>query len=430
MKEKIETLMHRALTFALHNPHSDFYRRKYGAGFEALLSQPVAAIPFLTRPEIEAAPLRSRVFVPQTMVRFIRSTSGSTGKNVIGFPMLEEGLYQEYLKSIGHVPVSGQLSRYFEPYFSSMNIKSQLLFSAGSFVHEVRVRGMEGRMFISGDFAQPKLTAQLAAEIAVESMVGNPSGLVDFAPYLKEAGAAEGLRLIISVGERPTALQFSVLQEVFPNAKIALQYGLTESQGFVGYTCPERMSTDPKALHLAEGTMLMELIDPDTHANIPLVPDAEGEVVITTHEPQAFPLIRYRTGDFARIRSETCSCEGSPLLFECMGRLTLDRIRVPRGVLTIAAVDQAVAGLSIEIKEFAASWDTAGEVPGLSITLYMDEGDGELDEAIAKTLSEGIKIAPALSYADIVAEGSVRPIVIERRPVEAWIGWSKKKRLV
>ncbi len=430
MKEKIETLMHRALTFALHNPHSDFYRRKYGAEFEALLSQSVAAVPFLTRPEIEAVPLRSRVFVPQTMVRFIRSTSGSTGKNVIGFPMLEEGLYQEYLKSIGHVPVSGQLSRYFEPYFSSMNIKSQLLFSAGSFVHEVRVRGMEGRMFISGDFTQPKLTARLAAEAQVDAVVGSPSGLVSFAPFLKALDGCRAVRLVVAVGELATTLQFTKLQEFFPNAKIASQYGLTESQGFVGYTCPEKMSSDPKAFHVAEGSLFIELISPETGESLPLTAGTEGELVITTHEPQAFPLIRYRTGDFARIRSETCSCEGSPLLFECMGRLTLDRIRVPRGVLTIAAVDQAVAGLSIEIKEFAASWDAAGEVPGLSITLYMDEGDGELDEAIAKTLSEGIKIAPALSYADIVAEGSVRPIVIECRPVEAWIGWSKKKRLL
>ncbi len=421
------TLLQKALDFALGSPHSDFYRRKFGPSYKEYFDKPIQEIPFLVRTEIDAVPVFERTFVPRDMVRFIRSTSGSTGKSVIGFPMLEEGLYQNFLGLIGYQKESGQLSRYFEPYFSQMNIRSMLLFSAGSFVHEVRVREMEGRQCIAGEFAQPKLTAELAKEANIEAIVGNPSGLVDFAPHLKAIEGADTVRLIISVGERPTSLQFAALQTIFPNAKIALQYGLTESQGYVGYTCPEKLSIDPKALHVADGTLFIELIDPDTEVVLPLLPGTEGELVVTTHEPQGFPLIRYRTGDFVRIRGESCACEGSPLLFECMGRLTLDRLRVPHGMLTIAAIEQAVSSLP-GVQEFEAKWNAEGPLPRLEISLYMDSvknGEGiSIDE-----LASRIRIAPKASYQTIVEEGRVLPLEVVTKPLEQWVGWKKKKRL-
>ncbi len=420
-------LLQTALDFALRNPHSDFYRRKFGASWEQYFGKPIEDIPFLVRKEIDDAPIFERTFVPREMVRFIRSTSGSSGKHVIGFPMLEEGLYQEFLRSIGYTHTPGQLSRYFEPYFTQMNIRSMLLFSAGAFVHEARVRDMEGRQCIAGEFSQPKLTAQLGTEAAVDAIVGNPSGLVDFAPHMRAAGGHTGVRLIISVGERPTALQFETLETSFPNAKIALQYGLTESQGYVGYTCPEKLSVDPKALHLAEGTLFMELIDPDTEAVLPLQPGTEGEVVITTHEPQGFPLIRYRTGDFARIREESCSCTGSPLLFECMGRLELDRVRVPKGMLTIAAIEHAIFGFG-GVREFEAKWNTDGGLPRLEISLYMEHRYAA-EHVMADELASRIRIAPTVTYKTIVDEGRALPLSVTILPPEQWVGWKKKKRL-
>lgn len=418
-------LMQHALRFALENPYSDFYRRKYGTNYARFFGEPIEDIPFLTRPEIEAVPMLERSFVPSNLIRFIRSTSGSTGRSVIGFPMLEEGLFQEHLRAIGYEPQAGQSSRYFEPYFSEMKISSVLLFSAGAFVHEVRLREMEGRQLISGEFSEPNLTARLAADAKVEAMIGNPSGLLDFAPHLVAEGGASAMRLIISVGERPTSLQLSRLGELFPNAKVALQYGLTESQGYVGYTCPQRLSVDPKALHLASSTFCMELIDPDTLQSLPLVPGTEGELVVTSHEPQGFPLIRYRTGDMVRMRHEHCGCEGEPPLFECMGRIALDRMRIPRGVLTIAAIDEGLAAAGVRAEEFTAAWDAAATPPGLTITLYMKEGETPAPDVVASQ----IRIAPDITYRVISEAGLAAPLRITVSEPSSWIGWKKKKRL-
>lgn len=419
--------MRDALTFALDNPYSDFYRRKYGSAHATLRTAPIEDIPFLVRDEIDATPVLERTFVPPELVRFIRSTSGSSGRGVIGFPMLEEGLLQAHLRAIGHVPHPGQNSRYFEPYFTQMGIRSALLFSAGAFVHEVRVREMEGRSLIAGEFSEPKLTASLAVAAEVDAIIGSPSGLVDFTPHLQRAGGAARVRLILCVGERSTSLQVSALARAFPNAKIASQYGLTESQGYVGYSCPQRLSIDPAGLHLAEGTMLMELIDPETLQRIPLEPLAEGELVVTTHEPQGFPLIRYRTGDLVRIRQERCGCPLSPRIFECLGRAALDRVHVPRGVLTVAAIDEGLASLKIAAQEFSASWKTDTAPPGLSILLSISGDAGNVPSA--ETIARAIRIASQVTYQDIVEAGLALPLSLAVAPPEPWVGWRKKKRL-
>lgn len=423
-----EKLFRSALAFAIENPYSDFYRRKYGVENKELLARSMTDIPFLVRSEIDAVPMRERTFVPPQLVHFIRSTSGSTGKQVIGFPMLEEGEFQEHLKTLSYVRASGQNSRYFEPYFTAMGIRSILLFSAGAFVHETRLRELEGRQMISGEFAEPRLTASLATAAACEAIIGNPSGLVDFAPHLVEAGGAQVVRLIISVGERPTSLQLSALAQAFPNAKIALQYGLTESQGYVGFSCPERLASDPKALHLASGTFIMEIVNPETLAPLALSDGAEGELVVTSHEPQGFPLIRYRTGDLVRIRPERCGCAGSPLLFECLGRVNLDRIRIPRGVLTIAAIDAAIASLNLPLSEFSVRWNAEGEPPGIILTFYTEE-QSLADKLIPEDVASRIAIAPSVTYQDIAASELAAQIVIEVRAPASWIGWRKKRRL-
>ncbi|MGB9711024.1 MAG: phenylacetate--CoA ligase [Thermodesulfovibrio sp.] len=79
-------------------------------------------------------------------------------------------------------------------------------------------------------------------------------------------------------------------------------YGLTEMNGpGVGFECPYK-----EGLHIWEDNFLMEIINPETGAPLP---DGEiGELVLTTLNREAMPLIRYRTRDLTRIISEPCKC--------------------------------------------------------------------------------------------------------------------------
>ncbi|MBU0995610.1 MAG: phenylacetate--CoA ligase [Proteobacteria bacterium] len=79
-------------------------------------------------------------------------------------------------------------------------------------------------------------------------------------------------------------------------------YSLTEIFGpGVAWECHEK-----NGLHISEDHFLPEIIDPVTLE--PLPPGAEGELVITTLTKEAFPLVRFRTGDLTSLNYTPCGC--------------------------------------------------------------------------------------------------------------------------
>lgn len=65
-------------------------------------------------------------------------------------------------------------------------------------------------------------------------------------------------------------------------------------------TCPAF-----EGMHLRENDMIPEIIDRDGH----VLPRGEwGELVVTTVQADAMPLVRYRTGDYTRILPGECPC--------------------------------------------------------------------------------------------------------------------------
>ncbi len=90
-------------------------------------------------------------------------------------------------------------------------------------------------------------------------------------------------------------------------------FGMSEMCGpGVAFECPYQ-----NGLHIWEDYYIVEIIDPDT---LQPVPEGEvGELVLTTLNREAMPLLRYRTRDLTRILPGECPC----------GRhhLRLDRMR-------------------------------------------------------------------------------------------------------
>lgn len=80
-------------------------------------------------------------------------------------------------------------------------------------------------------------------------------------------------------------------------------YGLSEIMG-PGVSIECHIAQD--GLHIADDHFLVEVIDPKT---LNPVEDSEsGELVITTLTKEAFPVIRYRTGDIGSITRGKCKC--------------------------------------------------------------------------------------------------------------------------
>ncbi len=79
-------------------------------------------------------------------------------------------------------------------------------------------------------------------------------------------------------------------------------YGISEMMGpGVAFECPEQ-----NGLHIWEDYFIVEIIDPVT---LEPVPDGQlGELVLTTINREAMPLLRYRTRDLTRILPGECAC--------------------------------------------------------------------------------------------------------------------------
>lgn len=71
---------------------------------------------------------------------------------------------------------------------------------------------------------------------------------------------------------------------------------------------------------LAQGHAHVELIDPDTGEHIPFEDGAEGELVYTPLGREATPLLRYRSGDYARVTGIECACGRTSPKIQCIGR--------------------------------------------------------------------------------------------------------------
>ena len=79
-------------------------------------------------------------------------------------------------------------------------------------------------------------------------------------------------------------------------------YGLTELSGpGVSFECSAQTG-----MHVNEDHFVAEIIDPDTGEPLPY--GTSGELVFTSLDKEAFPLLRYRTKDICCLSNEKCSC--------------------------------------------------------------------------------------------------------------------------
>jgi phenylacetate-CoA ligase len=94
-------------------------------------------------------------------------------------------------------------------------------------------------------------------------------------------------------------------------------YGLGEVLAIFGAECEAE-----QGMHFCgQNALIVELIDPDTGEVKNMESGAEGELVYTTLQREATPLIRYRSRDFARIIStDTCECGRTGFRFRVIGR--------------------------------------------------------------------------------------------------------------
>jgi phenylacetate-CoA ligase len=196
------------------------------------------------------------------------------------------------------------------------------------------------------------------------------------------------LRVGLFGGQSVSAVFRDELEAAMPDGFVAHNiYGTTESGGpNLGISCP--YSHDPDLLHLInEDTILTELVNPQTLE--PVAPGEVGEIVITTLDKEASPVVRWRTRDLVRLADEPYACRcgrrGLPLIGRIIGRSD-DMLKV-RGVMVFPSqVEDVIAAHEDTVKE---AWQ-----------IYVDRHDRVLDEAVVaiERRSSARKTSDALAH--------------------------------
>ena len=132
-----------------------------------------------------------------------------------------------------------------------------------------------------------------------------PSYALHLLSVFEETGVdpKRDLRLKIAyLGAEPYSEHTRRRVEAGLGAKVFNSYGLSEMSGpGVAFECPEQ-----NGMHIWEDAYLVEVLNPTT---LEPVPDGEeGELVLTTLDREAMPLIRYRTRDLTAILPGACPC--------------------------------------------------------------------------------------------------------------------------
>lgn len=178
-------------------------------------------------------------------------------------------------------------------------------------------------------------------------------------------------------------------------------YGTTEAGGpNLGAACAYAHSRDEMHL-INEDAVITELLDPMTLN--PVGPGEVGEVVVTTLDKEASPVVRWRTRDLVRMSDRPYDCEcgrrGMPVIGRIIGRSD-DMLKV-RGVIVFPSqIEDVIAGTPGVVKDAWQIYVDAVDGSPKSMTVAVECETGYVGErsvlsaAVARGLSSrlGLKV--------------------------------------
>jgi phenylacetate-CoA ligase len=233
-----------------------------------------------------------------------------------------------------------------------------------------------------------------------EMVEGWPSRLAEFALALESAGRTLPVAAVRTSSEPVLTDQRPLFQRVFGGAQIDL-YGQTERVA-MGGTCEQG------GFHLFTDYGVVELVPAQ---------GAEGrhELVGTPLHNWGFPLLRYRTGDFATVDDEgTCSCgRPFPVISAIEGRLeslvdSRDGRKIP---LASAVLDDLVGIREAQLIQHRPGDFEICVVPGR--TFVLEEAERQIRANVDRVIGPGqtvaVTVRPALERSK---SGKRSPVIV------------------
>ena len=260
------------------------------------------ALPFTTAEDL-AEHGSSMLLLSQSAVERVitERTSGTTGaaKRLFYTAGDLERAVQLFTAGLGELIFPGSVTMICFP-FSGPNGLGELIAEAIE-----RLEAKPLRVGVGKSYAE--LSAILQQE-QPDTYVGMPVPLLSL---LRVCGRGSLKRALVSGDACPDTVLRCI--EGLLGSKLFPHYGSREMALGGAITCPAHTG-----MHLRENHVIAEIVAPD---GTPLAEGEFGELVITTIGMEAMPLIRYRTGDRARILPGDCPCGSAIRRLEIRSRL-------------------------------------------------------------------------------------------------------------
>ena len=164
-------------------------------------------------------------------------------------------------------------------------------------------------------------------------------------------------------------------------------------------------------MHLNEDHFIFEVVDPKTGEN--LQPGEVGELIITTVTKEAFPLIRFRTGDLCSMQSEACQCGRSlARMSRVLGRT--DQVIIVKGINIIPSrVGDLLEEVLGSTPPYQLVVDRKGHLDSLTVQVEVSEDlffdkmreQRSLIESMREKVAGGIGVTPKII---LVEPGSIK----------------------
>jgi len=278
-----------------------FYKKRFDAlGFfpeEDLESlSDIEKLPFTTRKDLSDSYPYEMFAVPLREVVRVHSSSGTTEKpSVVGYTRLDLKTWSELVARV----------------LSAAGVTAddviQVTFHYGLLTGGLGIHyGAEriGASVLPTSVGRTDRQIRIMQDYRTTVLVSTPSYALVIADRLEEMSIDVkrlNLKYAICAGE-PWSEDTREEIESRLYVKATDNYGLSEVMGpGIAGECLEQ-----QGMHINEDHFLAEVINPETGEVLP--PGETGELVLTTLTKEAFPVIRFRTGDLCHLIEEQCPC--------------------------------------------------------------------------------------------------------------------------
>lgn len=272
-------------------------------------------LPLLTRADISKSHPDSRLYIPKKDVSFVSYTSGTTD----GSPLV---LYWSPVENYFFEPSIGTASR------TPLILHPALNKNFGhTFIQQCR-QAKTPVTPVFADFQNLTHSAILASQTNADGIYTTPTLALLIADQIDKHYDSKHIKLLALFSESLTSQKRENLRKRYPNAEIANLYASSEVGQILFYPCERMIDEGSNEFHfLDEAIVALELSD-------------EGELILTMNQNKAFPLIRYRTGDFFELKKNgsgqsgrdstecSCSCGLTTPILSWSGRMDGDKLRL------------------------------------------------------------------------------------------------------